>query len=149
MSTYTPDQVLDALLQLQLDEAALRARISRELGIASIDALALQHLARAERHAHYLRVGDLRPLLGVSRAAATTIVNRLQVAGYATKSTTADGDRRARSIILTTTAHNRLAQTLDPARTGIDTVLAAMDDLETARTLRVLQELSEAISPTR
>lgn len=143
-TTARPDDVIDALRQLETTEAHLRARLRRRFGISNSDIIALQHIDRAERCGRSVQVTDLSPVLGITRSAATALVQRLEERGHLVKSTD-PANGRVRHVALTDRTRSELLEALETTHQRIDDVLATASDLDRARTIKLLQRINDAL----
>lgn len=100
-----PVQILNLLFEYRAAEQRLRANTRDSLRMGETDLLALRYLLEAQSTGQVMRQKDLSPLLGVSAAAVSGLIDRLTRNGYLRRISHPD-DRRSVAIELTTTTED-------------------------------------------
>ncbi len=130
------DAATAALRRLVLSAHELRQRWAASLGIGVTDTLALSHVAEAGP----MSACELARRTGVATSSMTTVMDRLEHAGLAER-TSVSGDRRSLAIMLTPRGRSALDRGGLWARTAM--LAASGDDLEMVT--RKLDALSDAL----
>ena len=106
---------------------AFTLHLGRELAVNPTDLSAMAHLISSGP----LGPTELARRLGLSTAAVTTVIDRLEGLGHATRERHPT-DRRSVVVVPTPASVGRAMATLMPMITGIDGVLDDFDDEQTA-----------------
>ena len=120
------------------DEAACRA-----LGVGRSDLRALNLLEHGP-----LQAVALAEALGLTRAAVTTLVDRLVVAGYVTR-TPAPGDRRAVLIALQPATWQAFARVYRPLGEQVCSAVAGLSDADREVVVQVLATMARTFDHAR
>jgi DNA-binding MarR family transcriptional regulator len=115
--------------------AAIAATITEETGMHPTDVRALRALDAARERP--LTVGELGARLGLSSAAVSGLVDRLEAAGLAARRPD-PGDRRRVHVALSDRAQAIGQRQLAPVQAAIDRALASSDDAQVAAVHRFL-----------
>ena len=141
--------LIEAVTQLREAELMLRNRLRTAMSLGGNEVLAIEYIARAEADGRTARPRELAALLGVTAAAATIIIDRLVRRGLATR-TRDPGDRRARLIGLTESAHASLDAAYGALPSGVRGLVDELADRDSARITKLardLRSLMDAASP--
>lgn len=114
------------------------------LGLTPAQARALRTLSRADEP---LRMSDLADRLGIVPRSATTVVDALESAGLATR-TTDPANRRAILVALTNTGRTTLTLMSDARRKAAEDLFASLPPTRRETLREILAELDAANSPT-
>ncbi|GAA4671633.1 MarR family winged helix-turn-helix transcriptional regulator [Frondihabitans cladoniiphilus] len=136
--------VIEALYALQDAEALFRGRLRDRLGIGANDLAALQYLARLETVGKEVRPRDLTRTLGVTSAAATIILSRLELRGFVTR-TPDPSDGRGQILRLTPQAKKALATAIGTSQGGVRTLFASISDREAKRLVQLLSAVTASL----
>ena len=112
-----------ALHRKALADARQRTTLARRMGLTQTELLAIEHLARAGP----LTPGRLRPLLQLSSAGTTGVIDRLRRGGHITRHTHAQ-DARSAVVRLTPETATWATKAWAPYVNEIDTVIGALSD---------------------
>lgn len=142
------DQYVEELVGLLHHSGEGMTRLGQEMAVASqshpTDMAAISVLAR---HPAQLTVGELGSQLGLSKAATTSLVDRLEAAGHVhrVRDTT---DRRRWHLQVTDTAHDLAEAVLSDFLHRTREALASysVEDLHVAR--RFLTDVNNALNPS-
>lgn len=138
------DDVVAALARVEVSDALLRSRLRARLGINSTDLAALQYIDRCETAKRGAYAKDLAPLLGVTSAAMTTILDRLGRAGHVLR--TADpASRRTRLLALTPTTREQLAGTIGATQHRLRDLVEGMNRRDRERAVRLMDQIRSAL----
>jgi DNA-binding MarR family transcriptional regulator len=138
------DDVVAALARVEVSEALLRSRLRAKLGINSTDLAALQYIDRCETAGRGAYAKDLAPLLGVTSAAMTTILDRLGRAGHVLR--TADpASRRTRLLALTPATRDQLAGSIGETQHRLRDLVEGMNRRDRERAVRLMDEVRAAL----
>ncbi|SDH43479.1 MarR family winged helix-turn-helix transcriptional regulator [Agrococcus jejuensis] len=138
-----PEAMLNLLLDYREEEAALRRRVADRLEIGDLDLLGLRYIARASERGAMLRPSDLRDLLLITTGSTTTLLDRLEARGLATR-VPHPTDRRSSTLALDEAATAMVREALDGMQASVLEVAESLDDDDRATAIRVLRELIAA-----
>ena len=125
-------------------ELRMRSRFRRLLGVGTTDLAALRFIRSRERQGTPARGTDLRQRLGVSSATATTITNRLTVAGFIEKPRD-PVDGRARVLRLTPDARKRIDLVVGDTEARLDAVLTSITPEEARRIIELVESATQVV----
>ncbi|MFZ7086719.1 MarR family winged helix-turn-helix transcriptional regulator [Curtobacterium sp. RRHDQ10] len=138
------DDVVAALARVEVADALLRSRLRTRLGINTTDLAALQYIDRCETAGRGAYAKDLAPLLGVTSAAMTTILDRLGQAGHVLR--TADpASRRTRLLALTPATRQQLAATIGETQHRLRGLVETMNRRDRERAVKLMEEIRIAL----
>lgn len=125
-ATATPATILmDAMQRAHDSQTLFRGRLRVRLGIGATDLSAMQFIIRAEGRGAPARARDLTRMLGVTSAAASVIIDRLEHADLVERRADA-GDRRSRTLALTDSGRISVHEIIGPTLVELDALLGAL-----------------------
>lgn len=130
-----PTQLLREILEVS---DAFEAHLGRQLGVNATDRQAMEHLIRSGP----LSPTELSARLGMSAAAVTTVIDRLESVGHVTRSAH-PRDRRGVIVAPEPRSVERAMGILLPMIGAVDGVLDDLDDAERETVERYLQRVVE------
>ncbi|HEY0374682.1 MAG TPA: MarR family transcriptional regulator [Amnibacterium sp.] len=136
--------IVTALRAFDDAELRMRSRFRRLLGVGTTDLAALRFIRSRERLGSPARGTDLRQRLGVSSATATTITNRLTVAGFIEKPRD-PVDGRARVLRLTPDARARIDLVVADTEARLDAVLTSITPEEALRIVQLVEAATKVV----
>ncbi|MGN6742129.1 MAG: MarR family winged helix-turn-helix transcriptional regulator [Amnibacterium sp.] len=136
--------LVTALREFDDAELRMRSRFRRLLGVGSTDLAALRFIRSRERRGDPAHGTDLRKRLGVSSATATTITNRLTVAGFIEKPRD-PVDGRVRVLRLTPDARLRIDVVVGDTEKRLDDVLSSVSAEEAARIVELVESATRVV----
>lgn len=142
-STEGPEAMLNLLLEYREAETALRRRVADRLEIGDLDLLGLRYIARASERGELLRPSDLRDLLLITTGSTTTLIDRLEAKGLASR-VPHPSDRRSSMLALDEAATEKVRDALDGMQASILRVAERLDADDRATATRVLRDLIDA-----
>lgn len=135
-------EVLESLRLYRAAERAMRRRTRDEMSMGENDLLTLRFLFR--QPGRVARPSALAAYLGVSSAAATVIIDRLERSGHLQRSTQAD-DPRIALVGLTDHADDDVRQTLGAMHEAMHGVAAGMDPQAQGQIIAFLRAMADAV----
>ncbi|MGY1619553.1 MarR family winged helix-turn-helix transcriptional regulator [Geodermatophilus sp. SYSU D00691] len=149
MTEHTSDhpgvkRVLALLHETSEAMTRLAQRLAEESGTHPTDLTAVSVLAR--RADRPLTVSELSREMGLSRAATTSLVDRLEQAGHVQR-VRSEGDRRQIHLQVTETAHTAADAVLGDFLARTRAALADYTDDELATAARLLADVTAALTP--
>ncbi|KQO61450.1 MarR family winged helix-turn-helix transcriptional regulator [Curtobacterium sp. Leaf261] len=138
------DDVVAALARVEVSDAMLRSRLRAHLGINSTDLAALQYIDRCETAGRGAYAKDLAPLLGVTSAAMTTILDRLSSAGHVQREPD-PASRRTRLLTLTSGTRSQLATTIGETQGKLRDLVESMSRRDRSRAVRLMDDIRAAL----
>lgn len=136
--------IVTAMREFDDAELRMRSRFRRLLGVGSTDLAALRFIRSRERQGKPAHGTDLRHRLGVSSATATTITNRLTVAGFIEKPRD-PVDGRVRVLRLTEDARQRIDEVVGDTERRLDEVLTSITAEEAARIVELVESATRVV----
>jgi DNA-binding MarR family transcriptional regulator len=136
--------IVTALREFDDAELRMRSRFRRLLGVGTTDLAALRFIRSRERQGKLARGTDLRKRLGVSSATATTITNRLTVAGFIEKPRD-PVDGRVRVLRLTAEARERIDAVVGDTEARLDEVLTSITPEEAVRIIQLVESATRVV----
>jgi DNA-binding MarR family transcriptional regulator len=136
--------IVTALRAFDDAELRMRSRFRRLLGVGTTDLAALRFIRSRERLGSPARGTDLRQRLGVSSATATTITNRLTVAGFI-ENPPDPVDGRARVLRLTPDARARIDLVVSDTEARLDDVLTSITPEEARRIVELVEAATKVV----
>jgi len=133
----TYEEIRRLLYRRDVAVARHRAMLARSLGLTDVEMLALIHLEAQGAMAP----SAIAALLNLSSGGATALVQRLERGGHVTRQAHPT-DRRSILIELSPAMVSRLEQAYAPLSHGMESVVAALGDLERAAVADVLTQLA-------
>ena len=133
----TPREVLDLLREMTGQSTVMSAAIARSAGLSPPD---LEVLGAIEQHGP-LTAGRLSELTGLSPAAVTGLIDRLERAGVARRSP--DSEDRRRVLVETAPAALRVAKQYRKLEAEALEILARRDEQELAAIAEFLHDMYE------
>lgn len=122
----------------------LGRRFAETLGVHSTDAFALMEIAAAEHAAAPLSPALLSKRITLTSGAMTTLLNRLERAGYITRSRE-HADRRVVTLRCSENARQLADDFFRPINAEQDAILAEYDPAQLAQFERLLERLRTAM----
>lgn len=129
------DEVDDAEHELDL-------RVRARFGVHHTDLAALQYVDRVTRRGRTARASDLAQRFGISSGSATEVVNRLERAELVNRVRDA-ADGRNRTIVLTSTATERLDELVGDIRSNLNALLQLISEQEETRLIELLHAVRD------
>lgn len=136
--------IVSALREFDDAELRMRSRFRRLLGVGSTDLAALRFIRSREKQGRPAHGTDLRKRLGVSSATATTITNRLTVAGFIEKPRD-PVDGRVRVLRLTSEARERIDTVVGDTEARLDEVLTSISAEEAVRIIELVGSATRVV----
>lgn len=136
--------IVTALRAFDDAELRMRSRFRRLLGVGTTDLAALRFIRSRERQGNPARGTDLRQRLGVSSATATTLTNRLTVAGFIEKPRD-PVDGRARVLRLTAETRERIDHVVGDTESRLDAVLLSITAEEARRIIELVESATSVV----
>jgi DNA-binding MarR family transcriptional regulator len=136
--------IVVALREFDDAEMRMRSRFRQLLGVGSTDLAALRFIRSRERRGEPARGTDLRIRLGVSSATATTITNRLTVAGFIQKPRH-PVDGRVRVLQLTDDARVKIDAVVGDTESRLDEVLTSISAEEAERIVALVESATRVV----
>jgi len=137
-------EIVTALREFDDAEMRMRSRFRQLLNVSSTDLAALRFIRSRERRGEPAHGIDLRKRLGVSSATATTITNRLTVAGFIEKPRD-PVDGRVRVLRLTAEARARIDEVVGDTERRLDEVLTSITAEEAARIVELVESATRVV----
>jgi DNA-binding MarR family transcriptional regulator len=138
------EDVVAALARVEVSDALLRSRLRTRLGINTTDLAALQYIDRCATAGRGAYAKDLAPLLGVTSAAMTTILDRLSRAGHVLREPD-PASRRTRLLTLTDRTRGQLATTIGETQGRLRELVESMSRRERSRAVRLMDDIRAAL----
>lgn len=138
------EDVVAALARVERSDAMLRSRLRLRLGINSTDLAALQYIDRCATAGRGAYAKDLAPLLGVTSAAMTTILDRLSAAGHVLREPD-PASRRTRLLTLTSGTQHQLAMTIGETQDKLRELVESMSRRDRGRAVRLMDDIRAAL----
>ncbi|MEV8040602.1 MULTISPECIES: MarR family transcriptional regulator [unclassified Arthrobacter] len=135
--------VLEALREYRVAEAAMQRRTRPTRDMNESDLLALRHLLDAEADGAQVRQKDLAVRLGMSSAAATSLVDRLVRSGHITREPD-PADRRAVNLLPMPSARVVVREALGNIHPLLIRAAAELTQQEAETVKRFLTRMREA-----
>ncbi|MFD6453777.1 MarR family winged helix-turn-helix transcriptional regulator [Nocardia sp. NPDC055165] len=124
----------------------LGRRFAETLGVHSTDAFALMEIAAAEHAEEPLSPALLSKRITLTSGAMTTLLNRLEQAGYITRSRE-HTDRRVVTLRCSANARQLADEFFHPINAEQDAILAEYEPAQLAQFERLLERLRTAMDP--
>ncbi|MFC9476040.1 MarR family winged helix-turn-helix transcriptional regulator [Nocardia sp. NPDC055002] len=124
----------------------LGRRFAETLGVHSTDAFALMEIAAAEHAEEPLSPALLSKRITLTSGAMTTLLNRLEQAGYITRSRE-HADRRVVTLRCSANARQLADEFFHPINAEQDAILAEYEPDQLAQFERLLERLRTAMDP--
>ena len=139
VAAWKQTETLTALRQLLDTSAAVRPAVAERAGVTQTELVALEHLIRGP-----IGPAEVARLLGVTSAAATGIVDRLQARGHVERRAHAT-DRRRTELVITPTAREDVLAHLLPMFRALAELDADLTEDEREVVDRYLRRATEAV----
>jgi len=139
-----PVQILNLLFEYRAAEQRLRATTRDSLRMGETDLLALRYLLEARSTGKVMRQKDLAPLLGVSAASVSGLIDRLARDGYLRRIPHPE-DRRSVAIELTATTEDNFRASLHQIHARMVQATEALTPGEQSTVARFLTGLIHAL----
>ncbi|CAN5468332.1 MarR family transcriptional regulator [soil metagenome] len=131
-------RVLVSRMQLHADS------VGHEVGLHRSDLMAMNLMSQASQSGHSMTPGEVAKKMGLSAAAVTALVDRLEDVGHLARHRDTDDRRRVR-LGLTRQAQKTGRAMFQPVNDRLHTVLANYTDSELELVLRVLSDVSDEV----
>ena len=139
VATWKQTDTLTALRELLDVSAAVRPVVAERAGVTQTELVALEHLIKGP-----IGPAEVARLLGVTSAAATGIVDRLQARGHVERRAHAT-DRRRTELVITPTAREDVLAHLLPMFRALAALDADLTEEEREVVDRYLHRATEAV----
>ena len=139
VAAWRQTDTLTALRELLDASAAVRPTVAERAGVTQTELVALEHLIREP-----LGPAEVARLLGVTSAAATGIVDRLEARGHVERRPHPT-DRRRTELVITATAREEVLAHLLPMFRALAELDAALPEDERVVVHRYLRRATEAV----
>ena len=139
VAAWKQTDTLTLLKELLDTSAAVRPAVAERAGVSQTELVALEHLIRGP-----IGPAEVARLLGVTSAAATGIVDRLEGRGHVERRPHAS-DRRRTELVITSTAREDVLAHLLPMFRALAELDADLDDDEREVIDRYLRRALEAV----
>lgn len=123
---------------------ALGRVFAERLALHTSDANALVAVIEAEEKGHPISAAHLATRIGLSPAATSSLLNRLEAAGHVVRDRTG-ADRRIVTLRSTAVVHRRVDEFFDPLGDRLEAVMAAYPDAFLQQVDGFLREVIEAL----
>jgi DNA-binding MarR family transcriptional regulator len=143
-ATSPAGSVLAALYALQDAEALFRCRMRDFLGVGANEFGALDYVARLGDAGREVRPRDITRTLGITRAATTILLNRLEQRGFLTRNQDPH-DGRGQLVELTTMTRGRLAEAYGNSQIGVRDRLSKVTSREAKRIVVLLGAVTASL----
>lgn len=138
-------RVLEALRTYQAAAVDMRRRTRRAMSVGDNDMLVLRFIVRADREGRTVTPTDIARYLGISTAASTTLIDRLEHSGHLIRHPHPTDRRR---IVVTHTAEtdDQLRATLAEMHERMLAATLDLTDVEAEVIVTFLQRMQEAVA---
>ncbi|XVX19967.1 MarR family winged helix-turn-helix transcriptional regulator [Actinomycetota bacterium] len=137
--------VQDSLRRLNLASNRYISEVARETGMSTADVHAIGVLKQEGNEGHEVTAGSLGRAVGLSPAAVTALLDRLEMLGHCERGrSTVDGRRVM--VDITSTADATSAHMFTPMNDAIAQALAGYSDQEVELVSQALERLATAMS---
>lgn len=143
-SEASPLDVLGALRRHGVAETEMRKRARKSLGLNETDLAALHHLIQAKVSGETMGAKDLAAILDVSAASVSVMLERLERAGYVSR-TIHPTDRRASVVVITDVGESEVTETLGPLHARMLAVASSMPAEDAGAVYRFLTAMLNAV----
>jgi DNA-binding MarR family transcriptional regulator len=140
--------LIDALREFTVESDVFVDAFAREHRLGRTDLNAVMWISTGDAAGRPITVGELAQRLGLSPAAATALVDRLEAAGHVGR-TRDPRDRRRVTVTMHDTARQVAGAFFMPLGARMRTATADVDDDDLARTTAVVRRMIEAVTATR
>ncbi|PZF63060.1 hypothetical protein DEI81_08975 [Curtobacterium sp. MCBD17_013] len=136
--------VVAALTRVEAADAALRSRLRARLGVGGTDLVVLQFIARAEAVGRAVRVKDLTQHVGMTSAATSVILERLEARGHVLREVDPT-DRRSKLICLSDTTKTAMREAVGGTQEALRVVLDEVGPRDRKRLVGLLDRVVRAL----
>lgn len=136
--------VVAALTRVEAADAALRSRLRARLGVGGTDLVVLQFIARAEAVRRPVRVKDLTQHVGMTSAATSVILDRLEARGHVLRDVD-PADRRSKLICLSDDTRDAMQEAVGSTQDALRVVLDMVGHRDRKRLVRLLDRVVAAL----
>jgi DNA-binding MarR family transcriptional regulator len=141
-------ELISALQQFTVESDVFVDVFARAHRLGRTDLNAIMWISTSAREGQPLTVGELAQRLGLSPAAATALVDRLEAVGHVER--TRDGrDRRRVTVKMNPQALELASAFFVPLRGRMDAAVEGVSDEDLVRTAAVVRQLITAVTTAR
>jgi DNA-binding MarR family transcriptional regulator len=139
------DRVLEAFLAFASEQNDLTRTFARDNGLHTTDSVAIVAIIRAEENGHPLTPVRLAEVIGLTGGATSILLNRLEEAGYVTR-TRGHADRRMVTLHSTSTIHDIADTYYSPLRRQFRTTMSSYSGNELQLVERIAVDLRNTMT---
>ena len=140
--------LIDALRVFTVESDVFVEVFAREHGLGRSDLNAVMWISTSAAAGHPITVGELAQRLGLSPAATTALVDRLEAAGHVGR-TRDRNDRRRVTVTMHEPARQVASEFFMPLGARMREAATEFTEAELRRTVEVVRRLSAAVTATR